>query len=92
MCEKKKIYNQDLYRKVYFHDNKTHFHNFFSTGTLFETEAGGNSEMAYCTISILQLFRERLSVKRACDNRERYCGIFKFHGFLSSAFQDILRK
>ena len=40
--------------------------------TRFETEAEGNSEMAYRKISILP-FRERLFVKSACDNPERYC-------------------
>ena len=58
--------------QVYFNANQ----NLFCRGTRFETQGGGNSEIAtYCKISI-QLFREMLSVKSTCDNPERYCGFF----------------
>ena len=47
--------------QVYFYVTKTHL----CKGTRFETEAGGNTEMGYCNISIVQLFPERLSVHAA---------------------------
>ena len=60
----------------------------------FETEAEGHLEMAYWKMSI-QLFRERLSVKSAWDNPERYCGFFLISRFLdfsiSGHFEEMSR-
>ena len=65
-------YGNEPHLQVYFHATQTHL---LHAGTRFETESEGNSEMAYCIVSI-QLFRERLSVKSARDNPERYFGFF----------------
>ena len=50
-------YENEFYSQVYFHANQTHFHlNGFRTWTRFETEAKGNSELAYYITPKIELF------------------------------------